>query len=439
MNPVRRTLLAVVACIATIAFVAVDAHDLRDPPGVAQAYADDDGGRGDGRSRGRRSFDRRDDGGPTLLRPWRKRKARVRRAARRPVVQAQYEPGMLIARGLSDGTLAGLERRGYVVVERHALGPGDLLLKLRVSPGQSLETARREIRAAEPNALVDLNHYYRPESLECSGRRCLMRQISGWPIGEAPAACHPSAPIGLIDTRINVKHPSLAESRITLLALFEGDVEPSGAHHGTAVAALLVGKGTVPGLVPEAELIAIDAFRKGDVATGFDLARAIEMLVARGVPVINMSLSGPDNSILAATVAKAAERNVLIVAAAGNDGPRSKPVFPAAYPGVIAVTAVDGGRNVYRRAARGAHVDIAAPGVNVWTAASVKGQRPRSGTSFAAPFVSAAAALILSENPGFGRQEVEIVLQNEASDLGERGRDDVFGWGLLDVRRVCAG
>ncbi|MBX9458887.1 MAG: S8 family serine peptidase [Rhizobium sp.] len=363
----------------------------------------------------------------------------MRRAARRPVVQAQYEPGMLIASGLSDGTLSALGQRGYVIVERHAQGQGRILLKLRVPPGSSLEAARQELRAAEPRALVDLNHYYRPDSLECSGRRCLMRQISGWPIGEGPAACRPTAPIGLIDTRINVKHPSLAASRITLLSLFDADIEPSGAHHGTAVAALLVGQGAVPGLVQGSELVAIDAFRKGDVATGFDLARAIEMLVARGVPVINMSLSGPDNAILAAIVAEAVERNVLLVAAAGNDGPRAKPVYPAAYPGVIAVTAVDSGKNIYRRAARGAHVDIAAPGVNVWTAASVKGQRPRSGTSFAAPFVTAAAALILSENPGFGRREVEIVLQNEANDLGDLGRDDVFGWGLLDVRRVCAG
>ena len=129
----------------------------------------------------------------------------------------------------------------------------------------------------------------------------------------------------------------------------------------------------------------------------------------------------------------------MLIAAAGNDGPRAKPAFPAAYPDVIAVTAVDRSKRIYRRAAQGDHIDIAAPGVNVWTAASIKGQRPRSGTSFAAPFVTAAAALIVSDNPGFSREEVEIVLQNEADDLGVKGRDSVYGWGLLDISAICRG
>ena len=118
-------------------------------------------------------------------------------------------------------------------------------------------------------------------------------------------ACKPTSPIGLIDTRINLDHPALRDSRITVLPLFEGAVEPSGAHHGTAVAALFVGRGDVPGLLQDWDLVAIDAFRKGDIATGMDLARAIDMLSARNVPIINMSLSGPDNAILAGTVADA--------------------------------------------------------------------------------------------------------------------------------------
>lgn len=436
MSFTRRLCTLAMACLATIAFVAVEFDDTRSLPRIATAHADDDGGGRGGRSGGRRSFDR-DDDGPSLLRPWRKRQARVRRAVRRPVVQAQYEPRTLIARGLTQATLSALGERGYLVVETHALGSGTAVLKLRIPAGQSIEAARREVRTAEPGALVDFNHYYRPDSLECVGRRCLIRQISGWPVESRPTACQPGAPIGLIDTRINVEHPSLTSSRITVLPLFDGDTERSGAHHGTAVAALLVGSGDVAGLIPGWELIAVDAFRKGDIATGYDLARAIDMLAGRNVPVINMSLSGPDNAILAASIADAIGSDIVLIAAAGNDGPRAKPVYPAAYPGVIAVTAVDQSRKVYRRAARGAHIDIAAPGVNVWTAASVKGQRPRSGTSFAAPFVTAAAALILADNPGFSREEIEIVLENEADDLGDRGRDDTFGWGLLDIRSVC--
>lgn len=293
------------------------------------------------------------------------------------------------------------------------------------------------MRAAAPAALVDFNHYYRPDAEQCRDNRCLVRHIAGWPADSTPLGCTPTQPIGLIDTQINTAHPSLAASRITSIPLIEGQAERSGAKHGTAVAALLVGKGDVAGLLPGWELIAVDAFRKGDIATGLDLVRAIDILAGRRIGVINMSLSGPDNALLRKVIADALARNIVLVAAAGNDGPRAKPVYPAAYPDVIAVTAVDRNKRIYRRAAHGGHIDIAAPGVNVWTAASVSGQRPRNGTSFAAPFVSAAAAMIRASNPAFSSEEVRIVLENQTDDLGAPGRDDIFGWGLLDIRGLC--
>lgn len=439
MTPARRILNSALACLLAIAFVSLDFENDFSRLGPATARADDDGGgRSGGRSRSR-AHSRNGNDGASLFRIVRKRKARPRRAARPAIRQARHEPGMLIARGLSETALATLATRGYSVIERHSLGSGPVLVKLRIPRRMSLDTARRDVRAEEPGALVDFNHYYRPESDRCTGGRCLMRQISGWRMETRAESCTPKMPIGLIDTRINLDHPALAGSRITVLPLFKQEADRSGAHHGTAVAALFVGKGEVPGLLEGWELVAVDAFRKGDIATGMDLARAIDMLEARRVPIINMSLSGPDNLILAQTVADAVKRGTIVVAAAGNDGPRAKPAYPAAYPDVIAVTAVDSRKRAYRRAARGEHIDIAAPGVNVWTVASVKGQRPRSGTSFAAPFVTAAAAMILADNSGFTRREVEIVLENEADDLGIPGRDDVFGWGLLNVSAICRG
>jgi hypothetical protein len=432
-----RNIIAAGIALTMLAGVDIDTDQM---PRLAPAMADDDGGgRSGGRNGGRNRADRGDDDGPRLFRPWRKRQTRIRRATRPAVAQLRYEPGILIARGLSASVLSRLQALGYERIEGHTLGNGTGIIRLRIPRGRSLEAARREVGSAQPGILIDFNHYYRPDAGDCVGGRCLMRQISGWSMDGDRPACGPVAPIGLIDTRINIGHPSLSGSRISVLPLFDAAAPASGEYHGTAVAALLVGSGDVPGLLPGGQILAIDAFRKGDIATGYDLARALDMLTERKVPVINMSLSGPDNAILAASVADALSRGVVVIAAAGNDGPRAKPAFPAAYPGVIAVTAVDRGRNVYRRAARGAHIDIAAPGVNVWTAASVKGQKPRSGTSFAAPFVAAAAALILADNPGFGREEVEIVLENEADDLGDLGRDDTFGWGLLDVSGLCRG
>jgi subtilisin family serine protease len=131
-------------------------------------------------------------------------------------------------------------------------------------------------------------------------------------------------------------------------------------------------------------------------------------------------------------------RDIVVVAAAGNQGSRAKPLFPAAYPGVIAVTAVDQHKRVYRRAGQGAHIDLAAPGVRIWTAASVKGARPRTGTSFATPFVTAAAAVLRGKAPQLDHAGIHAVLARTALDLGPPGKDEIFGSGLLQAGGLCA-
>jgi subtilisin family serine protease len=150
-----------------------------------------------------------------------------------------------------------------------------------------------------------------------------------------------------------------------------------------------------------------------------------------------MSLAGPANALLQRAVESAAAADVLMVAAAGNEGPRAGAVYPAAYPSVLAVTGVDRSRRAYRRAGQGEHIDISAPGVDVWTAASVSGARPRTGTSYAAPFVAAAAALWLARNAGARPDAVVASLTSTAEDLGDPGKDKVFGWGLLRPGPLC--
>ncbi len=104
---------------------------------------------------------------------------------------------------------------------------------------------------------------------------------------------------------------------------------------------------------------------------------------------------------------------------------------------MIAVTAVDRREQVYRRANRGEHIDLAAPGVNVWTAASISGARTKTGTSYATPFVTAAAALILQARPGLTPAEVRAQLQETARDLGKAGPDEIFGHGLVQPVAEC--
>lgn len=375
--------------------------------------------------------------------------------ARRAPAVPDRVPNEIIASGLPETVISQLAEEGYTIAERQSLGllgtaPATEIVRLVVPRGTGLEAARQRVTSLAPVAAVDFNHYYRPEQKEaaadCGGQSCaLVREIIGWPDDPAGLVqrCGSLPKIGLIDTAINPDHPSLGDARLEVVRITDDAVPQSGRQHGTAVAALLVGAAgsRAPGLLPSSEVIAVDAFRRlggsADVASTFDLVRALDMLAGREVRVINLSLAGPDNALLKRTVDAMIGRGAILVAAVGNAGPRAKPLYPAGYDGVIAVTAVDRGRNPYRRANQGEHVDIAAPGVNVWTAASINGARPKSGTSFAAPFVSAAAAVLLAERPDLTPVQMAEALSGLAQDIGSPGKDQVFGWGLLDAQRLC--
>jgi minor extracellular protease Epr len=155
------------------------------------------------------------------------------------------------------------------------------------------------------------------------------------------------------------------------------------------------------------------------------------MILRRNVKVINLSIAGPDNDVLQAVVEDAAASGSVLVSAAGNAGPSAPPAYPAAYDNVIAVTAVSDTLSVYRRAGRGLHIDIAAPGVRIKTAGKKNNLGIFTGSSFAVPFVTAAVAVQLSQNAGWKVNTAMDALKSSAKDLGVPGVDPVFGAGLL--------
>ena len=154
--------------------------------------------------------------------------------------------------------------------------------------------------------------------------------------------------------------------------------------------------------------------------------------------VINLSLSGPANTVLQNAIAAAQAEGIVIIAAAGNNGAGAEPAYPAAYPGVIAVTAVDQDLNVYRRATQGAYIDLAGPGVNVWTASGQGSGALKTGTSYAVPFVSAAAGLLLASNPQLDPEAVQARLEQHTRDLGTPSWDPTYGYGLIHMAGLCA-
>jgi subtilisin family serine protease len=172
------------------------------------------------------------------------------------------------------------------------------------------------------------------------------------------------------------------------------------------------------------------------MADSFDIVAALDRLAARGVPIVNLSFAGPANRLLERAGAEATRGGMLIVAAAGNDGPSSPPRYPAAYDWAVAVTAVDRRDNVYVRAVRGPHIAFAAPGVRIQLPDRALRPGPlRSGTSYAAPLVT--AALSVRRATATPSSNVVAALAADATDIGAPGRDPVFGWGLIDTRKAC--
>ena len=126
----------------------------------------------------------------------------------------------------------------------------------------------------------------------------------------------------------------------------------------------------------------------------------------------------------------------LVVAAAGNGGPNAPPAYPAAYEKCVSVTAIDHRLRPYSHANRGEYLTVAAPGVRIWTP-GWPGGKYRTGTSYAAPHVTAAVALIRRDAPNLGYKELHRQVQQHSYDLGAPGKDPVFGWGLLKAPMAC--
>ena len=185
------------------------------------------------------------------------------------------------------------------------------------------------------------------------------------------------------------------------------------------------------GVAPGARILAVRAL--GDTrGTGFNILKGLEWAVARGAHVINMSFAGPHDPLLQRALAGAHRRGIVLVAAVGNAGPNSPPLYPADDPNVIAVTATDEDDKLFPASNRGRHIAIAAPGVDIELLAPDGGYRFASGTSLAAAHVSGIVALILERKPGLSPNAVRHILRSTARELGPAGLDD-FGAGLADA------
>ncbi len=210
-----------------------------------------------------------------------------------------------------------------------------------------------------------------------------------------------------------------------------------GPHvHGTGIAGAIVSHARLMGGAPAARILAIRAFV---VASGtaqsssFAILRGLDYAAAHGAQIVNMSFAGPKDALIERGLAGLAAKGVVMVAAAGNAGAKSPPLYPAANPNVIAVSATDADDHLLTASNRGSHIAVAAPGVDILLPAPDQKYQITSGTSFSAAYVSALAALMLEHNPALTPQALRTALTRTARDLGSPGRDDLFGAGEADA------
>ena len=307
---------------------------------------------------------------------------------------------------------------------------GLLLITLKVPARLDSSVLLSQQFNAELAALAGRNHLYQPQAAT---------------VAPAAAAAVPTAmcsvpvTLGMVDTAIALQHPALAQQTGRLSIVQQNFLPADMAQsygHGTAVAGVLAAQQhNNTALLPKLTLYSASAFYPSNSyqqsATLAHVLQALNYLVGQQVNVINMSLTGPDNPVLAATVARLAKKQVILVAAAGNGGPAAAPLYPAAYPQVLAVTAVDSQAQLYRWANQGDYVDFAALGVKVPALSATGDWAVQSGTSLAAPVVSAAVACLRALTPTTTFGQIKQQLIQQARDLGEPGKDKQFGFGLM--------
>lgn len=336
---------------------------------------------------------------------------------------------LVLTTGAPTPLVALARANGYSLIQIDPLDAlGEVMVHLRIPDGRTIPEAIDEIEALQPGVTAGANHAYTLQT-DASGPG-IVNSMLGWP----ETGCRAFQNVGLIDADVGPDHPQVRTGRIVRFDARGADL-PGTTTHGTLMADLMVGAGRLnSGTLFSANVV--DPSVQGNTAGVDAILRALNWLRSRDVTLVNISLAGPVNKLMNRAMSGAAEKGVLFVAAAGNAGPDSPPQYPAAFPYVLAVTAVDQDLAVYRNAVRGDHIDVAAPGVDIILASGGK-TRAVTGTSVATALVTSAIA---ADRQFFGETSIDAVrnaLARSVRDLGQPGVDPVFGAGMIIAPEAC--
>src|SRR5579863_3032233 len=326
--------------------------------------------------------------------------------------------------------LTRLESRNFPLV-------GATIGLFRIDGRRTFEAARRDfgsdnaVRAFQPN----FRYLLQDQSAELTEGDPAQYANAKLRLPQAHALAHgANVTVAVIDSGIDLKHPEFAGS---MIAAYDALGSKEGPHvHGTGVAGAILSHARLMGSAPAARILAIRAF--GGAAgraesTSYTLLKALEYAAGQGSQIVNMSFAGPKDALIGRALGALADRGVVLVAAAGNAGPKSPPLYPGADANVIAVSATDAQDRLFAASNRGNYIAVSAPGADIFLPAPNGQYQITSGTSFSAAYVSGVAALMLERNSTLRPAELRAILMKTARDLGPPGQDDQFGAGEADA------
>ncbi|HEY5306149.1 MAG TPA: S8 family serine peptidase [Pseudolabrys sp.] len=320
--------------------------------------------------------------------------------------------------------------------------PGTTLYRWRIHSGTSVSQAIRALGADPRIASVQPNYLFtmqgdeaKTEARAAGEGDAAQYELAKLHLPQAHAlAKGDNVLIALIDSGVDANHPELSGA---IAETYDTLASPYAPHkHGTAIAGLIAAHGKLMGAAPHARILAIRAFNpteKSADGTTFNILKGLDWAAAHDARIINMSFAGPADPVIHRSLEAAHKKGIVLVAAAGNAGAKSPPLYPAADPNVIAVTATDADDKLFAQSNRGNHIAIAAPGAQILVAIPGGGYEQSSGTSYSAAEVSGIVALMLERKSDLAPDQVRGILLATAKDLGPKGRDPLFGAGLANA------
>lgn len=324
--------------------------------------------------------------------------------------------------------------------QRSALA-GTTMFRWRIPDRRSVPAVIRALEAdqmvatAQPNYLYTLQQEVRPAGDPAQYELAKLKLPQAHAIAKGDNIL-----VAVIDSGVDEMHPDLSGAVVASFNALETPMKPH--QHGTAIAGLIAARGKLIGAAPSARILAIRAFDpKGQTAEGttFAILKGLDWAAEKGARVINMSFAGPSDPAVRRSLEAAAKKKIVLVAAAGNAGAKSPPLYPAADANVIAVTATDADDKLFEQSNRGKHIAVAAPGAQILVVIPDGGYEVSSGTSYSAAEVSGIVALMLERKSDLTPDRVRGILLKTAQDLGPKGRDALFGAGLADAYGALTG